>query len=99
MSLEFELLLSSVVVTVLGAGAMTGAGCTTTVSCDDAGGTYAAVVLVTSVVFALHPLMKGKAARPISEIAIVTNFFIGLSLMDSANENGLATSRGCERCE
>jgi hypothetical protein len=78
MSLESERLLSSVVVTVLGAGAMTGAGCTTTVSCDDeGGGTYAAVVLVTSSVLELHPLMKGKAARVSTEIAIIADFFMG----------------------
>jgi len=77
MSLESELLLSSVVVTVLGAGATTGAGCTTTVSCDEAGGKYAAVVLVTSVVLELHPLRKGKAARLSIEIAIVVDFFMG----------------------
>ena len=76
MSLESERLLSSVVVTVLGAGAMTGAGCTTTVSCG-AGGTYAVVVLVTSSVLELHPLRKGKAARLSIEIAIVRDFFVG----------------------
>jgi uncharacterized protein (UPF0333 family) len=84
MSLEFELLFSSVVVTVLGAGATTGAGCTTTVSCG-AGGTYAAVVLVTSSVFELHPLMKGTAARVSTEIAIVADFFIGSSSWTRGN--------------
>jgi hypothetical protein len=75
MSLEFSLLRSSVVVTVLGNGATTGAGCTTTVSCVE-GGTYAVVVLVTSSVFELHPLMKGKAARLSNEIAIFADFFM-----------------------
>ena len=83
MSLESERLLSSVVVTVLGAGAMTGAGCTTTVSCGAGGGTYA-VVLVTSSVFELHPLRKGKAARVSIEIAIVRDFFTGIILLDSS---------------
>jgi hypothetical protein len=64
---------------VLGAGATTGAGCTTTVSCVE-GGTYAVVVLVTSSVFELHPLMKGTAARLSNEIAIFTEVFMSTLL-------------------
>jgi hypothetical protein len=75
MSLEFWLLRSSVVVTVLGAGATTGAGCTTTVSCVG-GGTYAAVVFFTSSVFELQPFRKGRAARLSNEIAIFADFFM-----------------------